>query len=391
MVRILMTGMCSVQDRHAFHADTQRVFFRPFPRQVRTRADVLKQFEMAANTGNYLISEAAYRTLEKHEVEYIPFWFLIARLKAPEYFEEIKGRFDFCLFVTANILNSDFDISAEIEVLRALGMPTIFMSIGVQRRSDLANALHRSATDFIEFLKSDQVFSFTRGEFAADFLRSQGVRNVIEACCPSAFHHHENIIAGVQRLKDVGQADLREVWVNGYLSGDGVAAQDVRSLAPIAETIGYVLQDEPLLFGTLDNFADDDVLYDEASGRLIKGPVIPLPMPDGRALDLYAFFSPQEWRLRSAAISLSVGRRFHGNLVTLQAGVPGLFIAHDDRVTEMVSSAGFPFLRPMEWNATQDKVALLRSFTASIDIARFEDTYSRKREHFIRQVQSIIG
>ena len=391
MVRILMTGMCSVQDRCAFHADKRQVFFRPFPGRVRTRAEVLKQFGIAANTGNYLISEAAYRTFERHDVEYVPFWHLNARVDDPEHFQAIRNAYDFCLFVTANILNSDFDISNEVRVLRALGLPTVLMSVGVQRRSDLANALHPSAADFIDFLKSEQVFSFTRGAFAADFLRHQGVRNVIEACCPSAFHHHEKIIQAVRRLRELGEGHLHEVWVNGYLNGGDPIAGELASLAPMAGSMAYVFQDEPLLFGALKDYADDEILYDDATGRLLKPPSNPLALPDGRELDFYAFFSPQDWRMRSAAISLSLGRRFHGNLVTLQAGVPGVFIAHDDRVTEMVSSVGIPFLRLDEWNAAPDKAALLRTFMAGVEASRFEDIYTQKRSDFIRQVAAIVG
>lgn len=391
MPRIMMTGMCSVQDRQAFHADERRVFYRPFAEPVRSYADYIAQFRMAANTGNYLITEGAYRAFAGHEVTYVPFWFLKARLADPDFVAYIRREFHFCLFATANILNADFDLTNEVAVLETYDLPTVFMSIGVQRRSDLTGSLHPSARRFVDYLKRDTSFAFTRGAFAADFLRGQGVGNVFEACCPSVFNQSDNILAGLKRLKAFAFDDVGEIWLNGYLGSQARADDDLRQFAPLTRRLGYVFQDEPLLFGAAGNLEGQERIYDETTGRLTMPPACRVDMEAADRTDYYAFFSPEHWRVRGSAVDLFIGRRFHGNLVGLQSGRPAVFVAHDDRVTEMLQAVGLPFLPAAEWDTASDKPALVTRFAHGLDVSRIEDVYETKREQFGRMVKAVTA
>ena len=348
---------------------------------------------MAANSGNYLITEGAYRAFEGHDIQYVPFWYLVKQIDRKEFIELLAKEYDFCLFVTANILNADFDLTNEICVLEAMPLPTIFMSIGVQRRSDLAGNLHPSAARFIEFLKQDKSFTFTRGAFAAQFLRSQGVTNVFESCCPSAFNFSEQIVRGVRRLKDVDLSDLGEVWVNGYLGGGSeFTGGDLRALRPASRRLGYVFQDEPLLFGAMRNLEGEKRVYNDGAGVLTTTPycheATGLP---SKSVDYYAFFSPEQWRARSAAVDVFVGRRFHGCLIGLQAGRPAVCIAHDDRVTEMLESVGIPFVSSEEWDRSENKLEHMGDFIREIDIGKFEAIYERKKNEFSDTINKVLA
>ena len=321
MARIMMTGMCSVQDRLAYHSDSRRVFYRPFFPAIRSYDQFINEFKIAANTGNYLITEGAYRAFEGHDIDYIPFWYLSQWIHLAEFREWLGNEYHFCLFATANILSSDFDLASEVEVLEGLPIPVIFMSIGVQRRSDLAGSLRPGAARFIDFLKRPETHAFTRGAFAAAFLRSQGVKNVYEACCPSAFNHPQQIVQGIKRLKEISVNSLGEVWFNGYLGeGPEAALREIKPFFPIAKRVGYVFQDEPLLFGAMSNMVGHPSVYDAATGALTRTPASHLALFPPDSIDYYAFFSPETWRARASAVDLLVGRRFHGNLVGLQAG-----------------------------------------------------------------------
>jgi|GEM_PF-6977805 len=389
-----MTGMCGIQDRYACGADTQRVFYSPFAPKTKSHAQLIKQFEMAANTGNYLIGEGAYNALSQHSVTYLPFWYCMARIEKnhDEFIQRIRENYDFCLFVTANILNADFDISNEVKFLTEMSMPTIFMSIGVQRRSDLTQQLSDSTCQFIDFLRRGYVHSFTRGSFVAEFLQSKGVQNVYQACCPSAFNHSENIISSLHKLKQSADRNFNEIWINGYLSESQQAINDIQSFSKISNKIGYVFQDEPLLFGALDNLVDAPNIFDDANGHLLARPACDVDLSaDNKILDFYSFLSPEQWRARSAAVDIFIGRRFHGNLVGMQSGTPAFFIAHDDRVTEMLSSIGLPFVTPEEWDSSPDKVAFFRDFVRNFDLAKSEDMYFSKRDFFFKTLNSIVG
>jgi hypothetical protein len=389
MARIMMTGMCSVQDRCAYHADKRRIHYRPFPQPVRSTKDFLEQFRVAANTGNYLITEGAYRSFPEDEVTYVPFWFLQKRVDDPDFIDFIRAEYQTCIFATANILNADFNLTEEVRVLEALDLPTIFLSIGVQRRSDLAKDPHPGVSRFIDYLSRPTSHCFTRGSYAATFLRSRNVANVYEACCPSAFNHADNIIAGMRRLRDLDAGRLGETWVNGYLGDHAGAVDDLTQFAGRSERTAYLLQDEPLLFGITDNLVGEPAAYDETSARLAKRPACDVAAGSNQPIDFLAFFSPDHWRLRASVVDLSIGRRFHGNLVALQAGRPAIFIAHDDRVTEMLEAVGLPFIAPKDWEAAADKPAFAEAFARRVDLARFEDHYTAKREAFTASLRHV--
>jgi hypothetical protein len=392
MARIMMTGMCTVHDRLAYHADSTRVYYRPFFPSVKTYAELLEQFRIAANTGNYLITEGAYRAFDGHNIDYIPFWYLYQQRSNREFLKWMSNEFELCLFTTANILNVALDLTNEVEVLERLPMATVFMSIGVQRRSDLAGALPPGAARFIDFLKRDRSFTFTRGSFAADFLRSQGVKNVHDACCPSAFNHPEQIVKGVGRLKELSVETLGEVWINGYLGeGPEASLREIKAFLPISKRLGYVFQDEPLLFGALRNMEGQSAVYEDGTGALTQTPACHFSQYSADSVSYYAFFSPGQWRARAAAVDLFVGRRFHGNLVGLQAGRPALFIAHDDRVTEMLDSVGIPYVLPSSFHEAPDRVKFFDNFIRSINIGQFEDKYGAKTEAFRICIKSLLS
>ena len=78
---------------------------------------------------------------------------------------------------------------------------------------------------------------------------------------------------------------------------------------------------------------------------------------------------------------LSIGRRFHGNLIAGQAGVPFVMILVDDRMREMNELAGFPAIEARLWNLAPNKVELLteivRKYDARAAIDRYDELVSR--------------
>ena len=113
-----MTGMCSVQDRAVAEVSGLDVRWKPFADTVKSHADVRQQFRIASNTGNFLITEGACRALEDHDIRYVPFWLLHHRHQDRDFMQKLHAEHDICLFVTANILNTDLTLADEVAVLR---------------------------------------------------------------------------------------------------------------------------------------------------------------------------------------------------------------------------------------------------------------------------------
>lgn len=57
-----------------------------------------------------------------------------------------------------------------------------------------------------------------------------------------------------------------------------------------------------------------------------------------------AFFNVSEWMEHMRGVDFVVGTRIHGVMLAIQAGTPGLCIAHDSRTREMCETMGLPFV-----------------------------------------------
>ena len=61
-----------------------------------------------------------------------------------------------------------------------------------------------------------------------------------------------------------------------------------------------------------------------------------------------AFFNISEWMEHLRSVDFVVGTRIHGVMLGLQAGIPGLCIAHDSRTREMCETMAVPFVMAAE-------------------------------------------
>jgi hypothetical protein len=328
-----------------------------------------------------------------HELEYQPFWFYAEHEDKDQVAETVNGSYDYCVFVTANILSADFNLEAEVEFLSRIKIPVVLMSVGVQRVSGLATeTLTPSIAALLECLKQDNFVCFTRGRLAFDFLKHQGINNVIEACCPSTFNFSNNILKGLKSLQGYEWTGAGEILLNGYLeSATSTTVEDLKLFSSAFQQLAFVYQDEPLLFNTFEGYPVGQSAYDEASGRVELLPSCLRDFSTGKPIDYYAYFDPVQWRARASVSNFSFGRRFHGNLAALQAGVPSIFVGHDDRVVEMLSSVGFPYIDALVWKQDNNRLELLDCFVKKFNYAATEDSYRTKEQAFHNAIKSVFG
>lgn len=391
-MRILITGMCNFQDRLILNSTCSGASSLAFPLQVKTYSNVLNEFNRCRNTGNYLISEAVCKLLEKHEPKYIPFWFFHDRLERGDFFKsELRELYDVCIFVTANILNVDFDLSSEVRFLQEIDIPVVFMSIGVQNVSDLKSFSNPTFRAFINELKKDNRICFTRGASALKFLNSHDVQVVYDACCPSSFLYSNNILKSLHSLKNGTLGNDTEIVFGGYIGGGIEKDLDINAMRSVSDSINYVLQDEPILFNIFSSCGSDQEIYEETTGKFLVKPISNDYDFSDSNVSFEAFFDPVQWRLRASHADYAVGHRFHGNLVAMQSGVPSVFVAHDERVLEMLSSLAFPFIPKNEWIQATNKRALIEEFIEKFDLELSINNYMLKFEKFHNQLNVIFG
>jgi polysaccharide pyruvyl transferase WcaK-like protein len=390
-MRALVTGIKPYLARLArYSPDYPAAYFAAFA-QIRTKKQVFDATNVIGNTGNYFIGDAAIEAVGRDKATFIDFGVIYKKTEDPAYLAEIHSQFKYVVFVTANLLRSDYDAKAEGELLSRFNLPVVVLGIGCQRTRDLKKPLPDGTRRLLEVLRAREHHIFTRGSESADYLISQGLRQVWPTGCPSMFVRPSNVMQAIQRLKLVDWTAKMRIAFSGYLGREPATVQDVKVFGNRLEGSNYVLQDEHLFYKLEFDAADDDAIYNDMSGELFRVRAFPGSAAI-RDVRLRIFFNTHQWRLMMAMHDLNFGRRFHGGTAALQVGIPSLMIAVDDRMREMLNQSELPYIDVSDWNAAKskkDKIALLRKTMAGFDVDRFCERYLGAAEVFRKRLTSL--
>jgi hypothetical protein len=69
-----------------------------------------------------------------------------------------------------------------------------------------------------------------------------------------------------------------------------------------------------------------------------------------------SFFMLDEWMATLKSFSLSTGMRFHGNMLTLQSGVPAVCFTIDSRTEELCQSCMVPSITTLELSSVTKEI-----------------------------------
>lgn len=384
--RIMVTGIPSYLSNTITKIDGMTVYNSSRMPDQQTKSGFMKAATSITNTGNYLIGEGALDCLPRETTTFIPFWHLVANLDNPEFLRRLQAGFDVCVFTAANLIRSDFSADIEAQVLERIRLPIVVLGIGIQRISDLESPLPAGTRNFIRLLAEQNAFVFTRGHETANFLQSQGVRNANASGCPSMFHLSANVIKAWRFARDTRIGANSQLVFSGYFGHEShyETARDINRLVDRGGRCAYVLQDEMVTYGLTIHGGENDLVYDFANGQIIAPVGFPHQEKIHAKLDLHCFFDSTQWRAWIAHATFALQRRFHGSIVALQAGVPSLMIALDDRMREMLNFIGFPYIQLSDWIEQEDKRGYLNTILAELQPDAITDEYVQRRDAFMR-------
>jgi len=390
--RILVTGIPGHLTRLIQRADKTQVYYsEKFP-DSETKDTFVRELKAISNTGNYLIGEGALAAVLP-SARYIPFWHLYNCVNKNTGMDEINKEFDICVFTCANLLRKGLSADAEARVISMLDMPVVMLGIGIQSRSDIKsdNGLTASMKNLLEVLKNREHYFLTRGEDSAGYLRGQGFSYVRPVGCPSLYFHPVNMRKALSRLQEVKVGKGRTVFT-GYMGAELETINDMNALAANGGYSAYVIQDEILHFDMQVEPDGNGRVYDSTTGELI-GPLTfrgSDSLKKNKRIKAHAFFNTSQWRAWCSTMDFSFGRRFHGNVISMQAGVPSLMVAVDDRMREMLDFSGLPNIDTCDLAAASDRRAFVSDHLATMDISHVIDKYSDRERNF-RSVLADIG
>jgi len=306
--------------------------------------------------------------------------------------EAMEAEFTHLSFVAATTVvvnNVDVKAPAHLKMARIierLKLPVVVFGLGSQSRLGQSVQDAQVGEDTLAFLRVLSEHSETiavRGEFTADLCRSYGVTNVEVLGCQSCFM---SMTPDFRFPEISGTPDLSRSVVNVTYHSQEVALLN-EAMAANAHFIGQSSHFEYAL-RTVGTAATLDDLPVEV--RQLATPGMVNILSDGR-LDLarfqnwvkqrfHQFYDVPAWlRFLSDGVAFSVGTRFHGNMASLQAGVPALWIVHDNRTKEFCEYLGLP-------HAPIEKVRRGASFTQLVedhfDTGEFQRKYRQNYARF---------
>lgn len=383
--RILVTGVPGHYTRLANGANGLTVSYSERQKQPEAPEAFLQELRGISNTGNYLIGEGALGALAP-SAKVIPFWHLFNMVSKGESLEPFTKSFDICVFTCANLLRKGLSADAEAKVLGELNMPTVMLGIGMQNRKELEEQeLPEGTQKLLEVLKSRESFFLTRGHETAGYLKDRGFSFVRPTGCPSTYLMPHNMRASMQKLPKVQIGKARTIY-SGYLGGDQEPIIDADALEPAGSVPQYIVQDEFLHFDMKVEPDENGRIYNCATGQMIGRLAYPGIEKRDLPFAVRTFFDTNQWRGWASSMDFNFGRRFHGSIIAMQAAVPSLMVAIDDRMREMLGFTGLPAIDRKELDkagkAPADRAAFVADHLSSLNASELVDRYSDRERNF---------
>ena len=95
----------------------------------------------------------------------------------------------------------------------------------------------------------------------------------------------------------------------------------------------------------------------------------------------YYFHEAGAWRQAALRHDVYIGDRFHGGVAALQAGVPAIFLSHDNRVAELTEHFGLPHLTTRAF-ARKGLAAVMDEYLAPEAIHRMKTLHAQRSREF---------
>jgi hypothetical protein len=345
------------------------------------------EFLVGANTGNLAFTYPIDLLIENN-VEQISWDFDI---------ETARERYDVLWFACANTIGSHVDLGWVSDHLEKAGLPVIAVGLGAQNRS-VSNLDMNINPGTLRWLKTLEALSlsssniFCRGEYTDSLLKRQKAGYSTAGCCPSLFISPDPSLG--QTIFDNRHNPVRNqqpfAVYSGFIGNQSLYPLE-QSLAQILDQDGtpglYISQHGKTLLSLgekrfLDQLPNDEILKAKAMIRPNDSHHDFLHWCD---LHARSFYSIDRWLDTLQNYGFSCGMRFHGNMLSLQAGVPSLCIMIDSRTEELCQSCSVPSMSAFEFSRVNPEV-LHRVFDVRFDPEEFD----RNRALKARKLMSFL-
>jgi len=283
------------------------------------------------NFGNFLIGYAIHKQISHCE---------FVDINSPQLdLKWLNECFDAVVVASSNFIRSNSNMDSWSKIFEKIDLPTIPIGLGAQSMScDVNMSIPESTKRWLSIVSEKATSIGVRGNFTAELLSNHGINNVQVIGCPSAFLSlFRDFNFNKKRVLERGST----VIVHGNpRPGQFFFIDNLINKYQENYRTYYLAQSELKLL---------QWLYDELEEKELGNFMQIQSSSEERKQflrDKTLYFSNVEnWiSYMKEHVDFSVGGRFHGNMVALQAGVPALWITHDSRTREFCDFFQFPSL-----------------------------------------------
>lgn len=341
---------------------------------------------LTSNRGNIIHAEAPSRIFScKRRRSAFANLGTLHRIFGARVGERLSKHFDLLVLSAANFISEKKELVRLRDALNAIGdaVPMVVLGAGMQGQPELSQ-MHPSVQEVLDIYNKRALVFGVRGLQTEAWLHKNGFTNARALGCPSMFVFPSSILSIKQEVA-VQAGEQANVMMAGYLTVKGGRNYDrgVKLAKAIQSVRGsYVFQDEFFAYGDIiderGSFNDATCTgnRDHLNALLSKATGVPL------CLSNYYYFSESSaWRQAALMHDVYIGDRFHGGVAALQAGRPGIFLSHDNRVAELTDFFDLPRMTTDELISEGVAKAIKTRLTPEA-IARFKETYVKRLASF---------
>jgi hypothetical protein len=307
---------------------------------------------VGANTGN-LAFTYPIDVLIDNPVERIPWDFDI---------KTARQRYDVLWFACANMIGSHCDLGWVSDHLEKADLPVIAVGLGAQTQSIRSHDLKINPGTLrwlltLERLSPSSCNIFCRGSYTDSMLKRVQVGFSTAGCCPSLFISSDASLGQSIATRALSPEHAKKPLAvySGFIGN--------QSLYPLEQSLVHLLEQDgdPGIYisqhgGTLLSLGDERFRGQLSESELLHAKTMIKPQTSMEdflhwcKIHARSFFSVDEWLRVLQHYSYSCGMRFHGNMLSLQAGIPSVCITIDSRTEELCQSCLVPSMTAFEFS-----------------------------------------
>jgi hypothetical protein len=291
--------------------------------------------------------------------------------------EEYKNHFDSIVFPAANNIGEEFDMGWLASLIEDTDLPLLIIGLGIQAplgQSDVR--LPAGTKRFIAIAKERNLPIGVRGNRTKRFLNDLGIETAKVTGCPSNFlNRHESLGQVIEAKFARLVSGISSVALNlEYFRLDSTRVKTITSWLEGRDG-SLILQSDEKLFSYVRGDFDGGESDISWFGQYFTGQTELLKIKSWLSSSTRIFNDMPSWIHYLEGQDISVGSRFHGNLLAMQAGVPAIVFPHDARTVEMCETMLIPYFL---WHDIQEHSTLESVLSkVTFDGVRFD---SNRRE-----------